>query len=248
MDKAFLNDRYQCVIIEHCFSEWSPVISGVPQGYVLGPIFFIMYIDDVFLVFQGSAINHKLFADDLKLFSTVNTHFNFSSLQSALDRLQRWCTDWQLTINTQKCYVLHLGKNNSYALYFLNGCCIGAADNVTDLGVDIDCNLSFDKHINKVIGKAFARVGVIFKGFASRNTRLLRQAFITYVRPVLEYASNVWSPHLLKHINAIENVQRQFTKRIRSLSHLTYPERLAALNLESVEFRRLAIDSTLYYK
>jgi len=81
---AFLTDRYQCAIIEHCFSEWSPVISGVPQGSVLGPILFIMYIDDIFEVFQGSAVTHQLFADDLKLFSTVKTSANAASLPSTL--------------------------------------------------------------------------------------------------------------------------------------------------------------------
>ena len=86
------------------------------------------------------------------------------------------------------------------------------------------------------------------KGFASRNAQLLRLAFITFVRPLLEYASNVWSPHLLKHINAIEKIQKRFTKRIPSLSHLTYPERLAAINLEPLELRRLKMDLVLYFK
>ena len=83
------------------FSEWSPVISGVPQGSVLGPILFIMYIDDIFEVFIGSTVSHQLFADDLKLYSrpTVKTSANAASLQSALVRLDQWCTDWQLTTN-----------------------------------------------------------------------------------------------------------------------------------------------------
>ena len=104
-------------------------------------------------------------------------------------------------------------------------------------------------HINNIIGKAYARVGVLFKGFASRNLHILRQAFITYVRPILlEYASSVWAPYLLKHINAIERVQKRFTKHIYSLSHLSYPERLAAINLEPLELRRLKNDLIMYYK
>ena len=124
---AFLTDRYQCVIIEHCFSEWSPVISGVPQGSVLGPMLFIIYIDDICEVFLGSAVTHQLFADDLKLFSTVKTSTNAASLQSTLDRLQQWCTNWQLTINIKKCFVLHLGKSNSQIQYTLDGCRINIA-------------------------------------------------------------------------------------------------------------------------
>jgi len=154
---AFSTNRYQCVIIEHCFSEWSPVISVVPQVYVLGPILFIMYIDDIFEVFLGSAATHQLFADDLKLFSkpTVKTSANAASLQSTLDRLQQWCANWQLTINTQKCFVLHLGFTNSQLQYTLNGCLINDAHNITDLVVDIDCNLKYDTHINNIISKAY---------------------------------------------------------------------------------------------
>jgi len=90
-------------------------------------------------------------------------------------------------------------------------------------------------------------VGVLFKGFASRSLHILRQAFITYVRPILEYASNVWSPYLLKLINAIEKVQKRFAKRIYSLSHLSYPERLAVINLEPLELRRLKKDLFMYF-
>jgi len=110
-------------------------------------------------------------------------------------------------------------KTSSQIQYTLDGCTINDAQNVTDLGVDIDCNLKYDTHINNIIGKAYARVGVLFKDFTSRSLHILRQAFITYVRPVLEYASSVWSPYLLKHINAIEKVQKRFTKSIYSLSH-----------------------------
>ena len=102
--------------------------------------------------------------------------------------------------------------------------------------------------INKIIGRAHARVGILFKGFATRNINILKQAFITYVRPVLEYASSVWSPHLIKHINAIERVQKRFTKRIPELSNLSYVERLACINLEPLELRRLKIDLLLYFK
>ena len=112
------------------------------------------------------------------------TSANAASLQSALVRLQQWYTDWQHTINTKKCFVLHLGKTNSQIQYTVQyGCLIDIAQNVTDLGVDINCNLKYYTHINNIIGKAYARVGVLFKGFASCNLRILRQAFITYMRP-----------------------------------------------------------------
>jgi hypothetical protein len=142
-----------------------------------------------------------------------------------------------------------LGKNNSCNSYYLFGSLIPTSDVVVDLGVSIDhSNLKFDCHINNIVSKALSRVGCLFKGFCCRSPLFLKTAFVTYVRPLLEYASNVWNPYLLKHINVIENVQRRFTKRIPSLSHLSYPERLAALDLESLELRRLKADLVLYYK
>ena len=72
---------------------------------------------------------------------------------------------------------------------------------VNDLGVEIDSVLHFDKHIDRVVAKAYTRIGLLFRGFVSRNLHVLRQAFITYIRPLLEYATNVWSPHLVMHIN-----------------------------------------------
>jgi len=91
-----------------------------------------MYKDDIFKVFLGSAVIRQLFADDLKLFSTVKTFANGTSLQSTLDRLQQCCANWQLTINTQTCFVLHLGFANSQIQYTLDGCQINDAQNVTD--------------------------------------------------------------------------------------------------------------------
>jgi hypothetical protein len=119
---------------------------------------------------------------------------------------------------------------------------------VSDLGVDTDPLLKFDDQINKIVGKAYSRTGVLFKGFASRNIAVLKQTYLTYIRPVLEYASNVWSPHLIKHINPIKFVQKHFTKRIPLLSRLSYPERLALIDLEPPELRRLKSDLVLYYK
>jgi hypothetical protein len=244
---AFLSNRFQRVVLEHCFSDWCPVISGIAQGSVLGPILFILFIDDVAVVCSG-AISHQLFADDLKLYTSLVSNVDITSLQAALDRLQQWCAIWQVDVNVSKCHVLHLGLNNFSYTYYFAGSVIPAADRVVDLGVTVDPLLSFDDHINCIISKALRRVGAMFKGFSTRSLPFLKKAFITYIRPILEYASNVWNPYLLKHINGIERVQRQFTKRIPSLRNLAYSERLAMLDLEPLELRRLKADLVLYYK
>jgi len=141
---------------------------------------------------------------------------------------------------------LHIGKTNQHYSYFFNGRQINDACVVSDLGIEIDSSLKYDAHINKIVGKAYFWIGVLFKAFTTRHVPVLKQAFLTYVRPVLEYASNVWAPYLIKHINALEKVQKHFTKRIPSSANLSYPERLAALDLEPLELRRLVLITSAY--
>ena len=118
----------------------------------------------------------------------------------------------------------------------------------SDLGITIDSNLSFKSHISTIITKALQRVGVFFRGFSSRRLDTVRKTFKTYICPLLEYNSNVWNPSHKYLIDKIERVQRQFTKRIPSISNLSYLERLRILRLESLEARRLHFDLIHYFK
>ena len=96
--------------------------------------------------------------------------------------------------------------------------------------------------------QAYSRVGILFKSFVSRDCDLLKRAYVTFIRPVLEYACSVWCPYKVKHITAIEKIQRSFTRRIPSLRDLSYEERLARINLEPLEIRRLKFDLVLHFK
>ncbi len=106
----------------------------------------------------------------------------------------------------------------------------------------------FKHHIATIVTESRQRAGVFFRGFVSRSYDIVRKTFITYIRPLLEYSSNVWNPTHKYLIDQIENVQRRFTKRITSLSHLSYLERLSILNLEPLELRRLWFDLIQYYE
>jgi hypothetical protein len=119
---------------------------------------------------------------------------------------------------------------------------------VSDLGITIDSNLKFSQHINIIVRKALARSNLIFKCFQSKDTATLVRAFKTFVLPLLEYNSPVWSPHLLKDINLIEKVQRRFTKRLPGMSTLSYEDRLSTLSMERLEARRLRADLLTAYK
>ena len=119
---------------------------------------------------------------------------------------------------------------------------------VRDLGVVVDCNLNFAEHISITTRKALLRCKLILKCFCSRNSDLLVKAYVTYVRPLLEYASSVWSPHHLHLISKLEKVQKYFTKRIPGMWHLSYEQRLASLNLRSLQTRRTLSDLSLCYQ
>jgi hypothetical protein len=117
-----------------------------------------------------------------------------------------------------------------------------------DLGVTFSHNLDFKDHINKIVSRARQRICMLFRGFTSRNIDILMRAFIVYIRPVVEYNSVVWNPCTVHLIDILESVQRSFTKRIPSISKLTCTERLAHLNLDTLELRRLRFDLIFYYK
>jgi hypothetical protein len=192
----------------------------------------------------------KLFADDVKLYSVIDVLNCNANLQESLDCLVSWANDWQLSINISKCNVLSLRTklHQSDSSYSINGIRLANLTQVSDLGILIDSKLAYNKHISNIITKASQRAGVLFRGFTSRSLPLMRKAFITYIRPLLEYDSIVWNPTKKYLIDKLETVQRRFTKRISPIAHLSYQERLAALNLEPLEIRRLRFDLIQYYK
>ena len=246
---AFLSSRSQRVVIENSNSKSIPVVSGIIQGSVLGPVLFILYINDVSDVITYP-VNLQLFADDLKLYSNFTIPSATHSLQQVLDAVSAWSTEWQLTINVSKCSCMRLSSSHTQhsPVYCINGLSLAVSTTTKDLGVITDCRLSYTHHITEVVSKANQRVGVLFRGFQCRDLDFLRRAFITYIRPLLEYCSVVWSPTFKKYIDQVESVQRRFSKRIPEISDLPYLQRLARLGLESLELRRLRFDLFYYYK
>jgi hypothetical protein len=160
----------------------------------------------------------------------------------------QWANDWQLTININKCCVLSISSAVHSPPYFINGIPLPRQNSYVDLGVIIDSKLSFETLISNIVSKARQRISILFRGFVTRNLYVMRQAFVTYIRPILEYNSIVWNPSFNFLIDLIENVQRNFSKRIPSLSSLPYSERLALLDLESLELRRLRFDLIYFFE
>jgi ribonuclease P/MRP protein subunit RPP40 len=249
---AFLHNRNQCVAIENTFSSVSSVISGVPQGSVLGPVLFLVFINDIDVICHGRS-RIKLFADDLKIYNIVDITNPTATLQLSLDHLVKWSAEWQLPINIKKCSVLTINGSESHKTltasdYYLDGLLLAKSTSVMDLGVEINSDLSFQSHIGSIVSKARQRVGVLFRGFHTRQVSFLKKAYITYIRPLLEYNSNIWNPTHVYLIDLMENVQRAFTKHVKAISKLPYIERLGIFNLEPLELRRLRYDLVQYYK
>ena len=146
--------------------------------------------------------------------------------------------------------VSHVGNNSTppYTSSIQNLPLPNVVTAVKDLGVMFDVKLKFNVHINKIVVKALARSNLIIKCFLSRDPKTLFMAFVTYVRPILEYASCVWSPCSLTYIKKVESVQRRFTKRLKGMTELQYSERLAITGAETLELRRLKADLTYIYK
>jgi hypothetical protein len=249
--ESFLQNRTQETRVGGSLSTITKLTSGVVQGSVIGPLLFVLFINDIVQLFNDNNSNCvcKLYADDLKLYSVLECNADASALQEKLNAVFDWSSKWQLGISYTKCNVMYVSNlSNCKADMFLNGNLLPVVDSVRDLGIIVDTQLTFASHIDQVVARAFTRANLIHKCFISRDTETLRRAFIVYVRPLLEYASCVWSPHHIGKIKQIESVQRQFTKRLSGFADFEYRERLSRLGLESLEMRRLRQDLLFTYK
>ena len=192
--KCFLLGRNQQVVVNHSLSDPSEVLSGVPQGSVLGPILFLLFISDISNYIDPTCVC-KIFADDLKVYHTRQRTYHVNHLQRTLDEIIQWAKTWQLSIAVPKCSVLYVGNNNPHLSNILAGVLILEQNDVRDLGVQISSNLSFVCHITNVVNKSSRLVNMIFRCFTHKSWKHLLRACVCYVRPMLEYCCSVWSPH-----------------------------------------------------
>ena len=245
----FLSNRRQRVNIKGSYSDWSSVTSGVPQGSVLGPLLFIIYINDLPESVQSYT---AIFADDTKLYRPIINAEDSNILQSDLDLLIEWCKVWLMNFNYSKCKHLPFGHNSPSRHYTMGSGTalhqICTVDEENDLGIMFSRNFKFKSHIHKMVQKANKVLGVINRTFKYLDPNIMRLLYTSLVRPHLDYASNIWNPYLLEDMRTIEKLQRRATKLIPSLKQCTYQERLSALNLPSLQYRRLRMDLIMTYK
>ena len=233
--EAFLSGRRHRVSIDGELSDWVYVKSGIPQGSVLGPILFVVFINDMPRVINNCC---KLFADDAKIYSAIHSEDDTVSLQNDINSLVEWSTLWQLPFNIEKCKCMHVGRKSTAHSYQMNDHILENVNEEKDLGVIIDNRLKFHTHTSAAIKKANSILGLIKRSFATLDEDILPLLFTSMVRPHLEYGNIIWGPHFVGDIKAVERVQKRATRMIPSLKNLSYRKRLEILNLPSLSYRR----------
>ena len=241
----WLRNRRQRVCINGALSDWSNVVSGVPQGSVLGPILFLIYINDLDL-----GVNNLLFkfADDTKLLGKVDDVSDRDRLQADLNMLTNWSKDWLMKFNADKCRVLHFGNGNNKFDYSIEGQLLDNANTVKDLGVEVSADLKSSAQCVRAYNKASRALGMIHRTVSCRNQDIMLSLYKTLVRPHLEYCASAWSPCYKKDKELLERVQHRFTRMITAVKHFGYSDRLSKLNLWSLEERRNRADLIEVFK
>jgi hypothetical protein len=206
--KAFLFNRTQRVVINGCHSDWLPVTSGVPQGSVLGPLLFLLYINDIG---NGISSTLRLFADDLIIYRKINDNNSHAMLQQDINTLYNWSKTWAMKFNETKCHMVLLSRNKDKAnyTYQLGNSVLPFYDKFTYLGVTADADLNWSGHINTVYNKATRVLNFIKRNTSICSKKYKSLAYLALVRPHLEYASAVWDPHYKVHIDLLNKVQNR---------------------------------------
>ena len=237
--RDFLSSRKQRVVLGGKYSNWQDVTSGIPQGSVLGPILFTIFINDMPDTVKSCM---KLFADDAKIFKAIESVEDFDMIQNDLNTLFKWSQIWQLPLNLDKCKGIHYGKNNPGHNYTIGNKPLTIDTEEKDVGVLFDSTLEFRSHIKKMIAKANQRVGLIKRSFSKLNKESFKILYKSLIRPILEYCSVIWFPLFKHEALEIEKVQRRATKLIPNLKELSYQERLKSLNITTLAYRRQRTD------
>ena len=245
---SFLSGRSQMVNIGDILSDPFPLNSGVIQGSVLGPLLFLIYINDITEgILNGCPY---LYADDLKIvykLDKFNTPRSISRIQNDLDKLEDWCNLWAMKLNVDKCGVMYIGNAEIKATLFLNKSPLHILKSVKDLGIIYNQYLSVSEQVSSVAAKANRSAGFIGRNFSMKETKLT--LFKMFVRPKIEYCSYALSLANKADIVKLERVQRTFTRRIHnSVEHTPYLERCKLFNLDPLALRRVKLNLIFLYK
>ena len=242
--ESFLSQRKQSVLLDGTQSTEADVLSGVPQGTVLGPLLFLAFIND--LPESTSHSDARLFAGNCLLYRHVTSSQDQALLQEDLSALERWEETWQMKFHPDKCTVTRISTNKKQILkktnYHIHGHTLEVVESSKYLGDTISEDLTWKKHIGNTLNKANKTLGFIRRSLGDCTAPVKAAAYSTVVRPVLEYSSTVWDPHQTSHIHNLEQVQRRAARFVQR----NYTERtpgcvtnmVQSLGWESLRHRR----------
>ena len=243
--RDWLSGRKQRVVVEGEESSWRPVISGVSQGSVLGPILFLIYINDLENEIGSNILK---FADDTKMFRRVESQEDRHQLQSDLNKLVKWAEKCQMLFNKDKCKYLHIGQANATKNYLMINTVLLSTEREKDVGVVVSSDMKVSEQCGIAARKGNQILGLIRRNIAYRDKRLIIPPYMSLVRPHLEYCTQAWRPHMRKDIDKSERVQRRATRLISEISQLSYEERLQQCRLTTLETRRIRGDQIEVFK
>ena len=193
------------MVLNGSYSKWTRVVSGVPQGTILGPVLFLLFINDLSNCVKNSI---KLFADDCKVYKPISSVNDCVSLQDDLNSVCAWTRNWQLSFNKDKCVVLRVRKNTDFT-YSMDGKALKSVKEQKDLGVTISDTLKPSVHIHNIAKKANQRLGMIRRCFSNKSQLTVKPLYTTLVRPILETVSSAWSPYTQKDIAELDKIQHR---------------------------------------
>ena len=248
--KNYLSDRKQRVVLPGVTSDWASIRAGVPQGSILGPLLFLLYINDI-VADIGS--NIRLFADDTSLFIIVeNPVLSANCLNRDLDKIKRWATTWLVSFNPSKTETLLISrkvKRPQHPPLFMQDVQIKEVDYHKHLGLNFSNDGSWHQHIRYITEKAWFRINIMRKLKFQLDRKSLETIYLAFVRPLLEYADVTWdncSQYEKNELNKIQNEAARIAVGATKLVSLNalYNE----IGWESLEKRRLDHKLTLFYK
>ena len=198
--RAFLSDRQMSVVVDGVSSKKAPVTSGVPQGSVLGPLLFLIYINDLpDVVSEDTSI--RLFADDCLAYRKIQTSEDQTTLQFDLENLHQWTVKWGMRFNPSKCQIMHIARGKCKTKYYeLCNEILSTVNHAKYLGVTISNDLSWHRHVCEITKKANSILSLISRNLRSCPRAAKIIAYNTLVRPKLEYSCTVWDPHIKEDI------------------------------------------------
>ena len=244
----FLTKRTMRVVVDGQSSQAADVLSGVPQGTVLGPILFLVHINDLPERVSSSV---RLFADDCLLYRVIRDMQDHLALQEDLQNLENWATEWGMKFNATKCYTLPIKQKTSF-MYQLDNTFLKEVSSNPYLGLNISDDLTWNFHINSMCKKASSTLGFIRRNLqrCPKETRL--SAYVSLVRSTLEYGAVKWDPFTQNQIEKIERVQRQAARFIhndyKSREEGIMTKMLKDLDLPTLQQRRKVLRLTFLFK